>query len=279
MTNDIGATPDPVGHFDETADHYVRTQYDEAIRTFMTVREMRVLELVDELELAPGSRVLDAGCGPGYLVERLASKGFRVSAMDGAEGMLRVARARLRAAEPPIAVEFEKGDIEALPYEDASFDLVCSTGVIEYLSGDDVVLREMYRVLRPGGHLILPVTNAWSPVNWLDGPVELLKRQGWFRKPFNKTMERLGWRPVVPRHFVVRRHRPGRFRAALAAAGFRVVDDVYFHFLPWPRPMDKLLPRASAFLGGRMERLGRSRLGVVAEGYLALAAKDGVRTL
>jgi ubiquinone/menaquinone biosynthesis C-methylase UbiE len=275
MTKDPGTSPDPVGHFDETAAHYAATQYDDAIRSFMTVRQARVLEFVDALDLPPGADVLDAGCGPGYLVEQFAVRGFRVAGMDGAEGMLRIARARIETAPPPIDVTFKQGDIESLPYEAESFDLVCSTGVIEYLSDDVTVLADMYRVLRPGGHLVLPVTNAWSPVNWLDAPVEVLKRQRWFRRSFNRTMEGLGRRPIVPRHFVVRKHRPGRFRDALSAAGFRVVDQVYFYFLPWPRPIDKLLPRASATIGDRMERLGRSPMGVIAEGFLALAVKDG----
>lgn len=274
MNDEFGTSTDPVSHFDETADHYAATQYDDAIRSFMTVRERRVLELVDGLGLESGAEVLDAGCGPGYLVEQLACRGFRVSAMDGSEQMLRIAKRRLESANAAIPPTFKQGDIEALPYADASFELVCSTGVVEYLASDATVLGEMHRVLGPGGHLVLPVTNAWSPVNWLDAPVEHLKRQSWFRRFLNGALGKLGRPPVVPRNFSVRRHRPGRFRAALMRAGFRVVDEVYFHFLPWPRPFDKLLPRASASLGGRMESLGRTPLGVLAEGYLVLAVKD-----
>ena len=275
MIDDIQPSEDAVAHFSDTADHYASKHYDDAVRSFMTVRQVRVLELIDGLDLPDGAEALDAGCGPGYLVEQLASRGFKVSALDGAEGMLRKARARLEATECPFAVDFRQGDIERLPYEDERFDLVLSTGVIEYLATDERALGEMHRVLRPGGHLVLPVTNRWATTLWLDGGVELLKRQRWFRTPVNALLGRLGRPPVLPRHFDVRRHRPARFRSALEKAGFRILDDVYFYFLPWPRPLDQLLPGASAAIGSRMERLGRSRLGLVAEGYLTLSVKPG----
>jgi SAM-dependent methyltransferase len=53
-------------------------------------------------------------------------------------------------------------DVEALPLPDASFDLVISAGVIEYLPGDGPFLRELSRVLRPGGRLLLCVTNRYG---------------------------------------------------------------------------------------------------------------------
>jgi len=271
--DEIGVSPNPVEHFDEAADHYQGKYYQDSARTFMIVRQARVLELIDSLSLPTGSTVLDAGCGPGYLLAELAGRGFRVHGMDGATGMLRNARARLDALSPAFPWDLRQGDIEALPYEDQSFDLVCSTGVIEYLSGDERVLSEFSRVLRPGGRLVLPVTNAWSPVVWLDGPVEFLKRQNWFRRPYNALWERLGQRPILPRNFTVRLHRPARFKRALAAAGFALIDDLYFYFLPWPRPLDQFFPGPSHAIGRRMESLGRSPLGLLAEGYLTLSRK------
>jgi ubiquinone/menaquinone biosynthesis C-methylase UbiE len=275
MTQDVRASEDAVTHFSETADHYASKHYNDAVRSFMTVRQDRVLELIDGLRLKEGSDVLDAGCGPGFIVEQLARRGFRVSGMDGADGMLRSARVRLRDAAPRLTPDFSRGDIEHLPYADASFDLVVSTGVIEYVTTDSKVLAEFYRVLRPGGHLVLPVTNRSSPVLWLDGAVEFLKRRAWFREPINVLLARLGRRPVLARTFKIRKHATGRFRRSLAAAGFELRDELYFHFLPWPRPMDQIMPKASAALGSRMERLARSRLGILGEGYLTLSAKRG----
>jgi ubiquinone/menaquinone biosynthesis C-methylase UbiE len=262
--------------FDANVADYEAKHYGHAARTFMTVRQRRVLELVDRLQLAPGTPVLDAGCGPGYLLEALAARGLQVSGMDGSAGMLQSAEARLAAAQPRFPFTLRQGDIEKLPFDDAQFELVLSTGVIEYLKGDAIVLREMFRVLKPGGHLILPVTNFWSPVNSFDGLIEWLKRQSWFRVPFNAVWERLGHGPLLPRDFVVRKHRAAAFRRSLAQAGFRLEDQLYFHFLPWPRPFDRLLPRLSVRLGEKMENpLARSRFGWLGEGYLTLSRRPG----
>lgn len=269
----VAARGDAVGFFDESAVDYEGKHYRDGARSFMTVRQWRVMELVARAGLPHGASVLDAGCGPGYLVEALAAKGYRVRAMDAAEGMLRQARARLTAAAPPFAPEFTIGDIEKLPYPDATFDLACSTGVIEYLTGDATVLGEFYRVLKPGGYLVLPVTNVWSPANWLDVVIEPLKRQSWFRSPLNAVRERMGAPPVLPRHFHVRKHRPSAFRDALSAAGFALQDEVYFHFMPLPRPFDRLAPGVSNAIGAQMERFGRGPLGLIGEGYLTLSRR------
>lgn len=270
----VEARGDAVGFFDESAEDYEQKHYAVGARSFMTVRQERVLDFVAQTGLAPGAPVLDAGCGPGYLVEQLVRRGLRVSAMDAAEGMLRQARARAEAASPAHPVEFKQGDIEALPYPDASFELVTSTGVIEYLRDDTRVLVEFRRVLRPGGHLILPVTNVWSPANWLDVVVEPLKRQAWFRVPFNSVWERLGQPPILPRHFRVRKHRPAAFRGALVRGGFHLVDEVFFHFLPWPRPLDRVAPGLTRRLGEAMERRARGAVGPLGEGFLVLARRD-----
>jgi ubiquinone/menaquinone biosynthesis C-methylase UbiE len=263
--------------FDQNVADYEAKHYAHGVRTFMTVRQRRVMELVDELNLSRGAAVLDAGCGPGYLLDALARRGFQVSGMDGSDGMLQSAELRLRAAHPSFPFTLKQGDIERLPFGDAQFDLVLSTGVIEYLKGDATVLREMHRVLRPGGHLVLPVTNVWSPVNAFDGIIEFLKRQAWFRRPFNLVWERLGHGALLPRNFRVRKHRPGSFRHSLATAGFTLKEDLYFHFLPCPRPFERLLPDLSNRIGEWMdEHLARSGFGVLGEGYLTLSAKTAL---
>src|SRR5688572_30345618 len=82
--------------FDRDVADYEAKHYGDGARTFMTVRQRRVMELVDALHLPRGATVLDAGCGPGYLLEALARRGLQVSGMDGSERMIQSADARLR---------------------------------------------------------------------------------------------------------------------------------------------------------------------------------------
>ena len=89
----------------------------------MTVRQRRVLELVDALGLPEGTPALDAGCGPGYRSRPLGRGGFRLLGMDASGGMLDAASARLQQARPAYPITLKVGNIEDLPVED-SLDLV-----------------------------------------------------------------------------------------------------------------------------------------------------------
>ncbi len=258
--------------FQSSVDDYDALHYGAGTRSLMTVRLQRMLEAIDRLGLPPGARVLEAGCGPGHLAEALAARGLEVWALDASRSMLQLTDKRLRRRDPASNPRLMLGSIEQLPVPAASFDLVCSAGVIEYLVNDDQVMAEFRRALRPGAHLVLPFTNYWSIAGYLDFAVEALKRQPWFLAPVNAIIRRIGGVQVRPRHFRVRRHRPAEARRNLASAGLALRDSFYFHFLPWPHPFDRLFPRATAWLGGRMEGMDRSPLGPLGgEGYLTIS--------
>lgn len=117
-----------------------------------------------ELRLADLSgvgRALDAGCGTGNfllpLARRLIPRGAEVVGLDLAEGTLGVARERAQAEGLPIT--FMIGDVEALPFDDASFDLVLANYMLYHVPDLDHAIAELRRVLRPGGTL-LAATNG-----------------------------------------------------------------------------------------------------------------------
>jgi SAM-dependent methyltransferase len=115
----------------------------------------RTLEL---LRLAPGEDLLDVGCGPGILPVRaasLVSPGGSVTGLDVSEGMLAVAREK--AAEHGVgdAISFELGDMHALPFPDGRFDAVACTYAMFFARDVTAVGRELWRVLKPGGTLVV----------------------------------------------------------------------------------------------------------------------------
>ena len=110
--------------------------------------------------LAPGAedRVLDVATGTGEVAIRAARAGATVTAIDIAEPMLE--KARRRAAEEGVTVQFDLGDAEYLPYDDAVFDVVLSNFGLIFAPDHANVAAELARVTRPGGRIGF---SAWKP--------------------------------------------------------------------------------------------------------------------
>lgn len=141
-----------------------------------------ILELVRP---SAGLRILDVGCGDGVLAEELARYGAQVTGVDASEAM--VAAARKRAERHGDRISFEVARAEALPFETGRFDVVVAITVLCFVENAGGALREMSRVLKPDGHLIIGELgrySSWAAVRrikgWLGSPVW---RHARFRTP------------------------------------------------------------------------------------------------
>jgi SAM-dependent methyltransferase len=127
----------------------------------LRARQRFALQIV-EAALPRGSKILDAGCGPGEMAAQLMQRGYEVWGLDIAEPMVRRARERCRANR------FRVGDIERIPFPVNTFDGVVCLGVVEYLDTDAKALREIERVLKPGGKAVVSTPNALCPLYQMD---------------------------------------------------------------------------------------------------------------
>jgi ubiquinone/menaquinone biosynthesis C-methylase UbiE len=102
-----------------------------------------------EFERAAGKKVLDIGCGPGWLAVQYAKAGAEVSAIDLTEKAIELTRAHLQ--QYGLMANVEMGNAESLSFKDGTFDLVVSSGVLHHTPDTQQAFREAFRVLRPGG--------------------------------------------------------------------------------------------------------------------------------
>lgn len=135
-------------------------------------------------EVSP-QRVLEVGCGEGELSERMQRDlGAEVVAIDQSERMVELTRAR--------GVDARVGDVQKLEYEDAAFDAALAAWMLFHAADLDRALRELARVLRPGGRLVA-ATNGPDHLREL---YDLLDRE-----PFESTFSAANGEAALRRHF------------------------------------------------------------------------------
>ena len=159
-------------------------------------RHAAVLDWIDSLTLEPGSKVLEIGCGAGFMAIALAERGFRVYAIDSAESMIEQAHQNAVESRITDLLSLDTGDVNTLAFEDGSFDLALAIGLIPWLERADLAIQQMARVTRPGGHIILTYANRAGLVSlldpWTNPALVPLKRR------LKEIFERIGSRRKSP---------------------------------------------------------------------------------
>ena len=129
---------------------YLSKVYDR-VNPFIWNEEMRDAA-IGLLDLTADDRVLDVGCGTGFATEGLLEHTEHVHGLDQSAHQLDRAFAKFGRGGP---VSFYRGDAERLPFRDDAFDVVWSSGSIEYWPNPVVALRECRRVTKPGGQVLI----------------------------------------------------------------------------------------------------------------------------
>ncbi|HET6449337.1 MAG TPA: methyltransferase domain-containing protein [Conexibacter sp.] len=167
--------------------------------------------------------VLDVGCGQGIDVARYAAAGARVSGVDLTPRHVELARAHLAAID--LDATIVQGDAEQLPFADGSFDRVSSNGVLHHTPGFDAALREVHRVLRPGGEARIVVYNRSSLHYWCNQVVRsgIIERALLEERSMAGVLSRNVEHSTIGARPLVRVYSPRQVRRALRTAGFQDV--------------------------------------------------------
>jgi ubiquinone/menaquinone biosynthesis C-methylase UbiE len=228
--HDLEMTDQPVGTkaFFDDLDEY---RFDK----------LHYLPKVVDFSAFRGQQVLEVGCGIGTDLVRFAKGGARVTGVDLAQTAIDLARKNFELSGVT-AEELRVANGEALPYADASFEVVYGHGVIQYTADAPQLVRECHRVLKPGGTGIFMVYNRVSWLNALskvmkvaleheDAPVLKKYSISEFRallKPFKEVR-------IVPERFPVK----SRLHKGWKGVAFNTLFVGTFNALPrsWVRPL------------------------------------------
>lgn len=236
----------------------------DSVRSYIfSSRKKYVMGLFD----LKGGRVLDIGCGPAVLTERLLRNGCEVWGVDISEKMVEEAKKVMTDKGFDGKFHFNTGGIERLDFPDAYFDFVLCIGVMEYLKEGSRVLNEILRVLKDKGQLIVSVPNMASPFAVFDKMALFMARR--VLKPWVKiSPDSLSFREDI----AVRQYLPWRFNGLLRDTGFRINKTVCHAVRS--SVLNRIFPGLALFFIKRLEFLEDSPLRWMGVNYIVRASKE-----
>jgi ubiquinone/menaquinone biosynthesis C-methylase UbiE len=154
--------------------------------------------MAGELKLQPGDELLDVGCGSaGLLVDHAAHVRY-VAGLDASELQVSMARKRLAERIAEGTAEIVLGDAGALPWDDERFGVVTSVNALKFVPDPEHALREIHRVLRPGGRMAVTLGESGeAPAGAAEGVVDKWGQWQWTDDAAQRLVEEAGFDDVA----------------------------------------------------------------------------------
>ena len=260
-------------HFQSTAQAWRDLYYRNDLYSLLyQERRNAVLAQVDKLPLQ-GVRVLEVGCGPGITTVEMAKRGHSVYAVDTVPAMIDLTRKHAADSHVEQRVQTMLGDIHNLCFPDDFFDLVVVVGVTEWVDSLERPMRELIRVLKPGGFAIVTGDNTWS-LNFVADPLRN-PAIGPLKRWVQRVLRRFGRGPKAR----CRLRSVRQLDTAIGTAGLELIRRFTLGFGPFTFLGRNLLCNSTGWrLHKRLQALadkGWPVLRSTGHIYLALAKKPG----
>lgn len=164
---------------------YVAKEYDNYYQkeTGKSIDNIEKEIILFHLKDLPGEHLLELGCGTGHWTRFFSQQGFHVTAIDESEAMLEMARSK-----DIQNVSFQLADATRLSFPDNSFGAIASVTMLEFVEDVEEVLNEIYRILKPGGTLLLGCLNKLSELGKNKGNDPVFKHGSFFTPDELKEM-------------------------------------------------------------------------------------------
>jgi ubiquinone/menaquinone biosynthesis C-methylase UbiE len=237
-------------------------------------RRALALQYFDSLAVSKNARILEIGCGAGLTTIAIAQRGYRLEAMDSVPAMVELTKKHAQEHGVGNSVHVSGGDAHALAFPENSFDVILAMGVIPWLHTPDVALKEMTRILSPGGFIILNADNRYRLNHLLDPwllPVLVPVKEG-AKKLLGKTGLRKQSQVARPHMYTV-----AEFNAYLKNAGLNIVQSQMLGYGPFTIFNRRILSDAFGVkLQARLQRYANQQAPILSKTgsqYVVLAKK------
>lgn len=228
----------------------------------MLNRKNVVMRLIDSIKIE-GNKLLDIGCGAGSYVPEFIQRGYEVWGIDISPKMIEQANRMLIKEGLTHYARFCQGDIENLSFPLSSFDIVVVVGVIEYLETDRKVVKEIYRVTKPKGIVVITLNNKRSYSNF----------RTYILKPIKSIISPYFPNRVSCSEFTTKKHTPKQFINFMKSYDFSFMTGEYcnFNIIPYDFRVPKVYFRFTKLMERLLKFIG---LDIIFGTYIAVFKKN-----
>jgi ubiquinone/menaquinone biosynthesis C-methylase UbiE len=245
-------------HFQAAATGWERI-YDEAT-VYGRIYQDRMaiaLQWVEQLRLPGAAHLLEVGCGAGFATAALAKRGYRIDAIDSVPAMINLTRRRLAETGAAERVRIVLADVRHLPMPDNSFDLVFALGVLPWLDDAVAAVREMARVTRPGGYVLVSAENSVHLDEILDPARAPILRP--VRRRVASALRAAKLLSPAPQSHRVQRHSQREIDCILSESGLDKLRSVMLGFGPFTLCGKCFLPESVGIKAHRLLQAAANR--------------------